>query len=105
MRSGSVTEPLVPWPAVFSGAPTTTGRTTIGLRTVCPRRSSQDSAPNAQLPNAAVVRFTVTLYVADLPGPTTITDGLTVTVKPAGACTLATYVLDSFETLVTVRVT
>src|SRR4051794_22527947 len=52
VRSGRFSEPLVPVPETFGAADTTTGRTAIGLRTLCPRRSSQDSEPNTQTPSA-----------------------------------------------------
>ena len=55
--------------------------------------------------NAAVVRVTVTVNVAEPPGATSSTFGLTETVYPAGAVTLPKYTSHCLVTLVTVRVT
>jgi len=91
-------------PVTSAGAATATGRTAIGLRTLCPRRSLQLSAPNDHWPNASVVRVMSTLNVTDLRGGTTMVDGVTVTVNPGGAWTRATYTLALAVAFVTVRV-
>ena len=60
------------------------------LRTLCPRRSLQFSAPNWYCPIGALVRVMSTLNDTDLRGGTTIVDGVTVTLNPGGAWTRAT---------------
>src|SRR5690349_19634368 len=89
-RTFSGSEPLGPVPVTDAGADTASGCTAIGLRTLCPRRSAQVSDPNVYWSNAALVRLISMVYVADRRGSTVSTVGVTFTVVPGGACTLAT---------------
>src|SRR5690242_8328614 len=96
--------PLAPEPPTSPAADSATGLTAIGLRTACPRRSVKVSEPKAHLPYAALVRVNATVNVTDLPAGTLIVAGVTLTMKPAGACVDATYTLALAETFLTVRV-
>jgi hypothetical protein len=85
----------VPVPVTSGGAASATGRIAIGLRTSdemrppAPALLTQVSEPNAHWFTAAVVRVTVTVKDFVRPGRMTNRFGETVTVVPAGACTLA----------------
>src|SRR5688572_11770801 len=95
-------EPLVPVRLSWAGAAIATGRTEIGLRTLCVP-SDHVSEPKRNVFSGPSVRVIVSSYDCVPPAGMVKDVGVTPTVKPAGATTVALYVAAEPPTFVTVR--